>query len=63
MDNHAQTLETLKPLGDAMSIGATLAALIGALPAITTVLSFVWVCIRLYETKTVQKLLKRDRND
>lgn len=48
-----------KPIVDCAAIGTTLSALIGYLPAATTVLSFVWVVIRLCETDTVKGLFKR----
>lgn len=43
---------------DGLSISGTVAAIIGALPAATAVLTFVWTLIRLYETKTVQSLIE-----
>ena len=39
---------------DIMSLSAVAAAILNYVPAVTAVLSLVWVCIRLYETKTVQ---------
>jgi len=48
-----------KNLIDGLSISGTVAAIIGALPAATAILTFVWTVIRLYETKTVQDLIQR----
>lgn len=53
--------DTLKHIVDALSIGAVLGTLIGMLPAIAAGLSIVWTSIRIYETKTVQKWLRRGR--
>jgi hypothetical protein len=44
---------------DGLSISGTVAAILGALPAATAVLTFVWTVIRIYETKTVQDLIQR----
>lgn len=54
MDHH----ETAKTVFDAMSIGTVIATIAGWLPAMAAALSIVWTVIRIYETKTVQKLLK-----
>lgn len=51
--------EAIKHVGDAISIGAVLATLAGWLPAIAAALSIFWTVIRIYETKTVQRWLKR----
>jgi hypothetical protein len=42
-------------------VGLLLMTLLGWLPHITTVVTLVWSCIRLYETKTVQAWLGRRR--
>jgi hypothetical protein len=33
------------------------------LPAVSAVLSIVWVAIRIYETETVKKLMNRKKDD
>jgi hypothetical protein len=43
-------------LSSLMVVGATI---IEWLPAVAALFSIVWTCVRLYETKTVQKWLKR----
>jgi hypothetical protein len=51
---------------DGLSIAATLGALVQWLPTLTSVLTFVWTIIRLYETQLIQDLLfgrKKGRND
>lgn len=50
----------LKPYIDVASISGTVAAIVGALPAATAILTFVWTIIRIYETKTVQRWLGRE---
>ena len=55
MEHH----ETTKHIIDAISIGGVMATLAGWLPAIAALFSIVWSVIRIYETKTVQRLLKK----
>lgn len=47
--------ETIKHIGDAVSISTILASLAGWLPAVAAALSIIWTLIRIYETKTVQR--------
>jgi hypothetical protein len=49
--------EQFKFFGDAGSIAIIGSTLLGWLPTIATVLSVVWVLIRIYETCTVQSLI------
>ena len=59
MHRYLETLnEDVKHFVDAASIGTTLLALLEIIPHVTAVLSLIWVCIRLYETKTVQRWIK-----
>lgn len=44
---------------DGLSIIATLGALVSFLPAVSTLLSIVWLSLRIYESETVQKLIKK----
>lgn len=53
--------EQAKQVVDAVSIGGTAAVLIGWLPTATAVLTFLWVAVRLWETRTVQRIIKRVR--
>lgn len=48
-----------KSVLDGMSIGTIVATFLGWLPHVATLLSVIWVAIRIYETDTVQKLLGR----
>ncbi|MBS4046578.1 MAG: hypothetical protein KG075_09580 [Alphaproteobacteria bacterium] len=54
-----EKIELAKQMLDALSITALLAVFFQWLPHATALLSFIWVCIRLYETKTVQRWLGR----
>lgn len=49
----------LKHLFDAISITALLGSVIDVLPAIATLLTIIWTVIRIFETTTVQRLLRR----
>jgi chromate transport protein ChrA len=50
-------METMKPAGDILSIGVVLATLASWLPSAAALLTIVWTLIRIYETRTVQRLL------
>ncbi len=54
-----QNPEPVKHIIDVTSIGALVATFFGWLPHVTAILTFVWMCIRIYETKTVQRFLNR----
>ena len=49
-----QTIHHAKQLGDATSAGVLLSTLFGFLPHIASLLTIVWMAIRIWETKTVQ---------
>jgi hypothetical protein len=42
---------------DIVSIGGAVGSFIGALPVIAAAASLFWTLLRIYETKTIQKLL------
>lgn len=52
-------MEQAKTVGDVVAASVTVGAIASWLPAVSTVLTIVWVLIRIYETKTVQKWLHR----
>lgn len=56
-----QQQETLKHLGDALSIGTVLGTIAGYLPAVAALVTIIWTSIRIVETKTFQGWLKRWR--
>lgn len=53
--------DSAKALIDAVSITALLASLVSMLPAIATLLTIIWTLIRIYESITIQRLLRRQR--
>ena len=61
MNQHAQ--ETVKHMIDGASILTVIGTLVEFLPAVSAVLSIIWVAIRIYETDTVQKLVNRKKAD
>lgn len=52
--------DSIKHLLDVLSFTALLGGLISVLPHISMLLTAIWMAIRIYETDTVQKLLRRD---
>lgn len=56
---YAELDETTRAGLDALSILAVVGTLIDMLPSIAAVVTIVWTSIRIYETDTVQKLLRR----
>lgn len=55
--------ETTRAGLDALSIFAVIGTLIDMLPSIAAVVTIVWTSIRIYETNTVQKLLRRKKDE
>lgn len=53
--------ETVKHLGDGTAIGVLLATWAQVLPHVASLLTVVWMAIRIYETDTVQGLIGRRR--
>jgi hypothetical protein len=60
---NAQNQETVKHMIDGASILTVIGTLVEFLPAVSAVLSIIWVAIRIYETDTVQKLVNRKKAD
>jgi hypothetical protein len=55
-----QDAEAAKNVVDAISIGTVAGTLAGILPHMAALFTIVWTVIRIYETKTVQKLLGKN---
>ena len=51
--------EVVKAVGDVLSIVTVVGTLIEMLPSVAAVFTIVWTGIRIWETDTVQKLLRR----
>lgn len=54
-----QDTEAAKHVVDALSIGTVVATLAGVLPSIAAIFTILWTAIRIYETETVQKLVRK----
>ena len=55
--------EGAKHVGDAVSIFTVVGTLAQVLPSIAAIFTIVWTSIRIYETKTVQKLLGKKNGE
>lgn len=53
----ASTIDHVKHTIDAGAVGIGVGAFIELLPAISAFLTIIWILIRIYETRTVQRLL------
>lgn len=51
--------EQAKAVGDVLSLGTVVSALLGWLPAIAALFTIIWTGIRIWETRTVQGWVKR----
>lgn len=54
--------ETAKQLVDGLSLLTVIGTLMEMLPSVSALLSIVWVGIRIWETDTVQGLVKRKKD-
>jgi len=55
--------ESTKQVVDAVSVFTVVGTLGEVLPPMAALFTLVWTAIRIYETKTVQRLLGKDRPD
>ena len=60
MELHDSASEGAKHLVDAVSIATVFGTLAQILPPLAALFTMVWTCIRIYETRTVQKWLGKD---
>jgi hypothetical protein len=58
-----QDQETIKHILDGASLITVIGTLVEFLPAVSALLSIVWLAIRIYETETVQKLVNRKKDN
>ena len=54
-------VEHAKQVVDGISMATVVGALVDLLPAIAAIFTIVWTGIRIYETKTEQKWLGKDK--
>jgi chromate transport protein ChrA len=52
--------EEAKTVMDSLAVGGTVATLAGWLPSIASLFTIIWLALRIWESDTVQKLVKRD---
>lgn len=57
------TDEPIKLAGDVLSVTTVVGTLAGILPSLAAIFTIVWTTIRIYETETVQKILRRRMED
>lgn len=57
---NAENVEVAKHIGDGLSALVVLGALASILPPIAALFTIVWTGLRIYETRTVQRLLGRN---
>ena len=55
--------ENIKQVVDGLSMATVVGTLVDVLPAIAAGFTIVWTLIRIYETKTIQKILNEYRNE
>lgn len=55
--------ETAKNVADALSIVTVVGTLMEVLPAVAAMFTIIWTGIRIYETDTVQKVLRKGKKD
>ena len=58
---HEQLTDATKHVIDGASIATAVGTMMQLLPAIAALFTIVWTVIRIYETKTVQKLLGKHK--
>lgn len=58
---HSSWSETVKHVIDGLSVATAVGTITNMLPAVAAVFTIIWTGIRIYESNTVQKLLKKDK--
>ena len=61
MPHHEHLTNATKHVIDGASIATAIGTLMQVLPAVAALFTIVWTAIRIYETKTVQKLLGKHK--
>lgn len=59
---HEHLTEPTKHVIDGVSVATAIGTIMQILPAIAALFTIVWTAIRIYETKTVQKLLGKRKD-
>ena len=55
IDNH----EAVKHAGDIAAVSITIGTIVSFLPALAAIFTIIWTGIRIYETRTVQRFLRK----
>jgi hypothetical protein len=61
MQTQDQITAVAKNAGDALSFGVALGTMMKLLPAVAALFTIVWTGIRIYETETMRRLIRRLR--
>ena len=59
LDNTMQ--EEAKTVMDSLAVGGTVATLAGWLPSVASLFTIVWLALRIWESDTVQRIVRRYR--
>jgi len=59
---HEHLTDATKHVLDGASIATAVGTMMQLLPAIAALFTIIWTTIRIYETKTVQKLLGKNKD-
>lgn len=62
MNHHEPLTDATKHIIDGASVVTVLGTLAQVLPPLAALFTIVWTCIRIYETKTVQRLLGKKKD-
>lgn len=62
MNHHEHLTDATKHIIDGASVVTVLGTLAQVLPPLAALFTIVWTCIRIYETRTVQKLLGKKKD-
>lgn len=54
--------EELKTFGDGIGVSSTILLWAGWLPPLVSTVTIIWFIIRIYETKTVQKMINKGKH-
>jgi len=54
--------EEVKTIVDGLAVGGGIATIAGWLPDLTALLTIVWLTIRIWESPTIQSMVKKDGN-
>jgi len=57
-----ENVETLKNVGDALSVFTVIGTLVEMLPSVAAIFTIVWTGLRIYESDTVQSWIKKWKN-